>query len=180
MIAVAEQIPTGTWQVDKVHSTIGFAVRHMVVSTFRGRFDDYDASLTVEEGQLRLVGTVRVDSAQVKDENLAAHLLSPEFFDAERTPEIRFESDAFRSEGEQVVVDGRLTIKGTTRPVEARGTVTPALEDPYGGTRLGLQLETAIDRSEFGLNWNQPLPKGGFALSNEVKLIVDLELTKAA
>lgn len=179
MTTVAEQIPTGTWQLDKVHSSVGFAVKHMIVSTFRGTFDDYDATLDATDGEPRLVGTVPVESIVVKDENLAAHLRSPEFFDVERHPEIRFESTAFRRDGDELVVDGDLSIKGTTRRVEARGTVTDAHEDPYGGTRLGLELETIVDRTEFELYWNQPLPRGGVALANDVKLGVNLEFVKA-
>ena len=171
-------IPAGSvWAVDKVHSTVGFAVKHMVVSTFRGRFEKFDATLT--DG--KLVGTVDVGSIVVKDENLAAHLQSPEFFDAERHPELRFESTEIRpGEGNEVVVDGELTIKGVTRAIEARGTLEgPAVT--FGDVnKVGLTLEAIIDRTEFGLNWNAPLPKGGFALANDVKLIVELELAEQA
>ena len=129
----------------------------------------------------KLVGTVDVGSIVVKDENLAAHLQSPEFFDAERHPELRFEStDIRRGEGDEVVVDGELTIKGITKAVEARGTLEgPAVT--FGDVnKVGLTLEAIIDRTEFGLNWNAPLPKGGFALANDVKLIVELELAEQA
>ena len=176
-MAIATQQLQGTYVLDHVHSSASFAVKHMVVSTFRGRFETFDATLT--DG--KLVGTVDVASIVVKDENLAAHLQSPEFFDAERHPELRFESTDIRptGDGDEVVVDGELTIKGITKPVEARGT----LEGPHvtfgDVNKIGLTLETIIDRTEFGLNWNAPLPKGGFALANEVKLIVELELAKA-
>jgi polyisoprenoid-binding protein YceI len=181
MSTIAElQIPAGTYTADKVHTTIGFAVKHMVVATFRGRFEDYDASLTVgEDGAPRLTGTVQVASVAVKDPNLEAHLQSPEFFDAERHPELRFESDSFRTDGDEVVVDGRLEIKGQTRPVEARGTLVGPVEDPFGNTKVGLHLKAILDRTEFGLNWNAPMPKGGVALANDVTLEVDLELLKA-
>jgi polyisoprenoid-binding protein YceI len=163
--------------LDPIHSSASFAVKLMVVSTFRGRFENFDATLT--DG--KLVGTVDVSSIVVKDENLAAHLQSPEFFDAERHPELRFEStDIRRGEGNEVVVDGELTIKGITKPVEARGTLEgPAVT--FGDVnKVGLTLEAIIDRTEFGLNWNAPLPKGGFALANDVKLIVELELAEQA
>src|SRR2546430_6285165 len=107
MPVATEQLPTGTWQIDKIHSTAGVAVKHMAVSTFRGRFEDFDATLDVgEDGEAKLVGTVRADSIVVKDENLAAHLQSPEFFDAERYPEIRFESTSISREGDELIVDG--------------------------------------------------------------------------
>ena len=177
MATATEQLQ-GTYVLDPVHSSASFAVKHMVVSTFRGRFENFDATLT--DG--KLVGTVDVGSIVVKDEILAAHLQSPEFFDAERHPELRFESSEIRptGEGDEIVVDGELTIKGITKPVEARGTLEgPAVT--FGDVnKVGLTLEAIIDRTEFGLNWNAPLPKGGFALANDVKLIVELELAEQA
>jgi polyisoprenoid-binding protein YceI len=174
------QIPAGTYNIDKVHSTIEFSVKHMVVATFRGRFADYDATLTVgDDGAPKLVGTVRVNSVEVKDDNLEAHLQSPEFFDAEKHPELRFESTAFRRDGDEVVVDGQITIKGETRPIEARGTTVGPLEDPMGNTKLGLALMTVVNRTDFGLNWQAPMPKGGVALGEDVTLNVDLEFFKA-
>ena len=182
MTAIASTpVPAGTrWTVDKVHSSVGFAVKHMVVSTFRGRFEDYDASLAaIEDGSLRLEGRVRADSIAVKDENLAAHLTAPDFFDTERYPEITFASTLVRVEDGSLVVDGELTIKGHTRPIEARGTITEPVEGLGGYTKLGIELEAIVDRTEYGLDWNAPLPKGGFVLANDVKLIVNLELVKA-
>ena len=171
----------GTYVLDPIHSSASFAVKHMIVSTFRGRFEDYDATLVAgEDGTLRLTGRVAADSIVVKDPNLGAHLQSPEFFDAERHPELRFESSEIRPDGDEVVVDGELTIKGITKAVEARGTIEgPAVT--FGDVnKIGLSLEAIIDRTEFGLNWNAPLPKGGFALANDVKLIVELELAEQA
>lgn len=176
----ATQIPAGTWNADKVHSTVGFAVKHNVVSTFRGSFADFDARLVSgEDGSLRLEGRVPVDSIVVKDENLVAHLKSPEFFDLERHPEITFASTLVRAEGDELIVDGELTIKGHTRPLEARGSLTEPTETPWGATVLAVELEAVVDRTEYGLDWNAPLPRGGFVLANDVKLIVNLELVKA-
>ena len=159
---------------------MGFAVKHMVVSTFRGRFEDFDATLDVgEDGEGSFTGTVRADSIVVKDENLAAHLKSPDFFDTERYPEIRFESTAVRREGDELIVDGNLTIKDQTHAVEARGGLVGPHENIAGKTGIGVTLETVVDRTKFGLNWNAPLPKGGFALANDVALLVELELVEA-
>ena len=170
-------IPTGSWSVDPIHSSVGFEVKHMVVSTFRGDFREFDALLEASEGASRLVGTARPESIDVRDENLAAHLASEEFFDAERHPEIRFESTAIRADDDgRVIADGELTVKGNTKAVEARGRLVHIAEDISGGERIGLSLETTVDRREFGLEWNAPLPKGGFALGNDVKLVVALEL----
>jgi polyisoprenoid-binding protein YceI len=175
-----QQLPVGTWQLDKIHSTAGFAVKHMVVSTFRGRFEDFDSTLEVaEDGSAKLVGTVDPKSIAVKDENLAGHLQSPDFFDVERYPELRFESSSLRIEGDEAFLDGQLTIKGNTQPVTARGGYVGPHEDIAGNTKIGLSLETVVDRTLYGLNWNAPLPKGGFALANDVTLTVELELAKA-
>ena len=172
--------PAGTWSLDPVHSSASFAVRHMAVATFRGRFEELDATLTVDDaGTTAFAGAVKADSIVVKDENLGAHLKSPDFFDTERHPEITFVSGAVRREGDELVVDGELTIKGNTHPVVARGTIS----DPHitlgDVEKIGVELEAVIDRTLFGLNWNAPLPKGGFALANDVKLVVELELAKA-
>jgi polyisoprenoid-binding protein YceI len=178
MTALATSIPAATYSDDGVHSSAGFAVKHML-ATFRGSFARLHAELTVaEDGTAKLVGTVPVESVAVKDENLAAHLQSPEFFDTERHPEIRFESTEIALDGPAVTVVGDLTIKGHTERVSAQGSLVGPIEDPFGNTKIGLQLETIVDRTKFGLNWNAPLPKGGFMLANDVTLTVDLELVQ--
>lgn len=181
MSALATTIPAGTtWTADPVHSSAGFAVRHMVVSTFRGRFEDFDATLTAAaDGTLRLEGRVRAGSIVVKDENLAAHLRAADFFDTDRHPEITFASTLVQESDGGLVVEGELTIKGQTRPLRARGTLTEPLETLRGYVEVGLELEATVDRRDYGLDWNAPLPKGGFALDNEVKLQVSLELLAA-
>jgi polyisoprenoid-binding protein YceI len=165
-------IPTGSWQSDPVHSHAGFAVKH-VVGTFRGSFDELHATLTGGS----LSGRARVESVRVKDENLHAHLLSPEFFDVERHPEIKFESSEIGVEGGQVVVDGELTVKGMTKPAVARGEISGPAPGP-GGETIALDLETKVDRHDFGLDWQMDLPGGGKVLGDEVTLTVHLELVK--
>ena len=174
----ATAIPTGVWKSDPVHSEVGFAVKHMVVATFRGAFTDFGVTLANDEGEPRLYGAVRTDSVQVRDENLHGHLVSPEFFDSEHYPEITFTSAAIRADGSDLVVDGDLTIKGTTKRVEARGQIDGPVAHPAGGERIGIDLETQVDRTEFGLNWNAPMPSGGVAVQNEVTLTVHLELAR--
>jgi polyisoprenoid-binding protein YceI len=180
--ATAEAITAGTWKIDTIHSNIGFAVKHMVVATFRGRFEDYDGALTAApEGSLRLEGSVDVDSIVVKDENLAGHLKSPDFFDSADYPRISFASTDVRvSDGGEVEIAGELTIKDNTHSVTARGSVSGPHVDIAGNDKIGVELEAVIDRREYGLNWNAPLPKGGFALENDVKLQVTLELVREA
>jgi polyisoprenoid-binding protein YceI len=172
-------LPTGTWQLDATHSSASFAVKHMAVATFRGRFENFNASLTVGQNSAELVGTVDVTSLVVKDENLQGHLASPEFFDVERYPEISFRSNSIRREGDELILDGELTIKDNTHRVESRGTVSGPAVTLGDITKLGLTLETIIDRTQYGLKWNAPLPKGGFAVANEVMLTVELELAQS-
>ena len=175
-MTTATAIPAGTYTTDGVHSSAGFAVKHML-STFRGSFGTINAQVTVDEdGSARLTGSVPVDSVIVKDENLVAHLQSPEFFDAEQYPEIRFDSVELKLDGPAATLTGDLTIKGNTERITAEGSIVGPIEDPFGNTKLGLQFETVVDRTKFGLNWNAPLPKGGFMLANDVTLSVDLEL----
>ena len=174
-----EQLPTGTWQVDAAHSQVGFAVPYLV-GTFRGSFSPVEATLAVgEDGAVELAGSAPVDGIKVQDENLQAHLLSPDFFDAERAPKIEFKASGIERTGDDVNVDGELTIKGITRPVELTGTITDAITDAYGQERIGLTLETTVDRTQFDLNWNTPLPTGEPALGNDVTLTAELFFTKA-
>lgn len=179
MSTIAEtrtDLPTGTWTIDPVHSTVGFSVKHMLVANFRGGFDTFD--VTLDENGLR--GTVDVTSINVSEPNLNGHLLAPDFFDAERNPTLSFNSTAIRVSGETLDIDGELTLKGTTQPVKISGTLTGPATAIDGSSRLGLELETVVDRTAFGLNWNAPLPTGGFAVGNDVKLHVELELVLQA
>lgn len=180
MATVAQQaeIPTGIWRSDRVHSHVGFTVKHMVVATFRGSFGDFDVTLANQDGEPRLYGAVRAGSVEVRDESLAGHLLSPDFFDVERHPEITFTSSELEAAGGALAVRGKLTIKGVTKEVEARGSIVGPVAHPAGGERLGIDLETVVDRTEFGLEWNAPLPSGGVAVENEVTLAVHLELAR--
>src|ERR1041384_4032439 len=139
-MTTATAIPAGTYTTDGVHSSAGFAVKHML-STFRGSFGTVNAEVTVnEDGSAGLDLTVNGDTA---------------------------------------TLTGDLAIKGHTERVTAEGTVAGPVEDPFGNTKLGLQFETVVDRTQFGLNWNAPLPKGGFMLANDVTISVDLELAQA-
>jgi len=172
-------VPTGTWTSDPVHSTFGFSVKHMVVATFRGSLTDFDATLTgAEDGRARLEAAGRVASVVTADENLTGHIQSPDFFDAERFPEVRYASSDIRRDGEGLVVEGELTLKGVTRPLRLTGSLVGpiAIGDDQ---KIGVELEGVIDRTEYGLNWNAPLPTGGFAVGGDVKLTAHLELGKA-
>src|SRR3954447_7133330 len=121
-----QAVPAGTWSVDKVHSNVGFAVDYMA-GTFTGTFKDFDASLT--DGELK--GSAKVASVQVKDENLEAHLQSPDFFDAERNPELTFASKSIERNGDELKINGEITIKGHTEPADIVGVISGPINDPY-------------------------------------------------
>jgi len=177
--AVAPIVPTGTWSLDPTHSTAGFAVRHMVVATFRSTFKAFDATLVADASGARLTGTVEAASVDIADPNFKAHLEAPDFFDVGNHPTLTFVSSELRRDGDRLEVEGDLTIRGITRRVRGTGSVTEPTEDPYGNTRVGLSLQTQVSRADFGMTWNAPLPKGGFALADEVTLTLELELIRA-
>ena len=169
------QLPSGTWTVDPVHSVAGFAVRHMMVGTFRGEFTEIDASLT--DG--KLVGKVKVESLKIKDDQLRGHLLSPDFFDAERFPEIVYESSTMNVDGDRLTSEGTLTVKGETTPVTATGRFAGPAVTLGEIEKVGIDLDATVEREAVGLKWNAPLPKGGFVLGSDVTITVSLELARA-
>jgi polyisoprenoid-binding protein YceI len=176
MAVLDQQSPSKTWRIDRVHSNATFEVRHSGVSLFRGTFGDLDATLRFVEGEPELTGSVRVASVQVPDETLTGHLLSPDFFDAERYPEIRFTSTRVqRGDGNSITVEGDLSIKGHTKQVTAEGSISYVEADIAGSERYGVELGTTIDRTSFGVDWNSELPGGGLVVGNDVKLVVHLE-----
>ena len=173
--AVLQQIPAGSYELDPIHSSFGFTVKHNGVSSFRGQFEQVDASL--RDGVL--TGTVQVDSVKTPIPQLKDHLLSPEFFNAAETPTITFRSTDIRlGEDGSAEVDGELSIRGVTKPVIAKGTYGRGT-GLRGGEVVGFDLEAAIDRRDYGLNCQAPLPGGGDALGWQVTLQVHLELAKA-
>jgi polyisoprenoid-binding protein YceI len=177
MSTSATEVSAGTWQLDPVHSSVGFEVAYLA-GTFRGEFREVTAQLDADSG--RLEGVAKVSSVDVKDENLAAHLQSPDFFDAERHPELRFAAEDVDLSGREVSARGEITIKGVTQPVEVTGTVSAPIVDPYGNDRIALQLAAAVDRTAFGVNWNNPLPSGEPALGNQVRIVTELQFTRSA
>jgi len=180
VIESTEQLaPAGTWAADPVHSNVSFEVGYAGVNTFRGSFKEFQAVLA-GGAEPTLEGTASVASVDVKDEQLNGHLQTPDFFDAARHPEIGFRAtELHRLDGGRVEGSGELTIKGVTQPVTLAGTVAAApATDPFGRERLGLRLETSIDRTQYGVSWNAPNQSGGDYLANDVKLIAELALVR--
>ena len=169
---------SGTYNADQIHSTAGFSIRYQGVSIFRGTLTQVDATLV--DGHLE--GTAPVESISISTpEAFRAHVLSAEFFDAEAHPEVKFASTVLdlREDG-RVSARGDLTIRGITKPVRATGTWTGPAPDAFGNSRANLALEAVIDRTEWGMTWNAPLPSGGNALGNEVTLTIALSLIAEA
>jgi polyisoprenoid-binding protein YceI len=172
--------PAGTWAADPVHSHVSFEVVYSGVNEFRGGFTDFQAILAGGESPT-LEGSAKVASVDVKDEQLNGHLQTPDFFDAERHPEISFKATELRRlEDNRVEGSGELTIKGVTQPIALTGKIAAAPStDPFGRERLGLKLETSIDRTQYGVSWNAPNQSGGDYVANDVKLIAELAFVKA-
>src|SRR3954469_15913876 len=168
--------PAGPWAADPVPSNVSFEVGYAGVNNFRGGFTEFTAVLTGEG----LAGSAQVASVDVKDEQLNGHLQTPDFFDAARYPEITFKAtERGRGADDPVSGKGELTIKGPTQPITLAGTIAPAPSvDPFGRERLGLRLETTVDRTQYGVSWNAPNQGGGDYLGNDVKLIAELAFVK--
>jgi polyisoprenoid-binding protein YceI len=158
--------PAGSWSADPVHSNVSFEIAYAGTNTFRGGFHEYSAGLT--DGVLE--GSAKVASVDVKDEQLNGHLQTPDFFDAERFPEITFRTSDLEH--------GELTIKGVTRPVAITASVSEPNVDPFGRERVGITLEATVDRNEYGVSWNAPNQGGGNYLGDDVTIKADLALIR--
>ncbi len=183
MPALAPAVPAGSFTADPLHSSFGFAVRHMGVSTFRGTFEDVAAQLVGDGADLRLEGRARVDSISIKaPAEFRAHVLGDDFFAADRHPEIAFRSTRIELHDDgQATVEGELELKGIVRPVTAHGVVDGPVTNPYGATLVALELSTTVDRRDFDMHWNAPLPASDrLALGTDVTITAHLELVKGA
>ena len=171
-------LPAGVWTSDPIHSSLQFAVKHMVVATFRSSLPDFEAALRVDDGGSTLEGVGRVASVVTPDPNLTGHLQSPDFFDAERHPEVRFRSTEIARRGDEIRVAGDLGLKGHTGRIELEGSISGPVVAVGGGERIALDLSGTFDRTEYGLSWNAPMPQGGFAVGDEVTVSAHLELVR--
>lgn len=173
----------GTFVADAAHSSFQFDVTHMGVGTFRATFEDVTATVVAGEAGVRLEGAVAVASLSIHHPPEFRHhvLNGADFFDASNHPEV-----AFRSETVELADDGtfrgrgELTIKGITKPIEASGRYRPLVEDPYGAERTAIELHATVDRRDWGMDWQAPLPQGGDALGYEVRLSAHIELIRQA
>jgi polyisoprenoid-binding protein YceI len=170
------------WKLDTTHTQVGFSVKHMAISTVRGRFTKFDGAGEADATGRLTRATFTIDTASIdtNQEQRDAHLRSADFFDAEKFPTIMFESTSIRQDGRDITITGDFTMHGVTKPVTLTGETAPVVKDPWGMTRTALTLEGKLNRKEWGLNWNQALELGGLMVSEEVKLQLELEAVGAA
>jgi polyisoprenoid-binding protein YceI len=181
-MSTAATAVTGTWNVDPAHSRVGFAIKHLGISTVRGSFNEFEGTLQIgaDLSTAKGHGTVQVASIDTGDAARDGHLLNADFFDAGAHPQITFEATRIAPTGEGTAkVTGKLTIMGTMREVEFDATVAGPAVDPFGKERVGLEVATTISRGDFGMGFNLPLESGGLALSDDVEIIVDVSAVKA-
>ncbi|EFK54209.1 YceI family protein [Corynebacterium genitalium ATCC 33030] len=167
---------TGTYNLDPAHSSVGFTVRHAMVTKVRGEFTDYEASITVAEdpSASTATGTVRTESIDTRNEDRDAHVRGEDFFAVEQYPEMTFNATSFDVDANgNGTVTGDLTIKGTTKPVTFEVETFGVEEDPFGNIRMGFEARTTINRSEFGIDFQAPLNSGGMMLSEKVGIEIE-------
>jgi len=176
------KVPAGTWNLDPTHSSVAFEIKHMMIATVRGHFGEFGGTLEAAEDptESRARGWAKVATIDTGNRDRDAHLLSPDFFDAERHPNAEFETTRIEHvEGGTYRVTGDLTLKGVTREIEATATVQGAATDPWGHERVGIEVRATIDRTDFGLTWQQRLASGGMLVGEQVRLLLDVSAVKA-
>jgi polyisoprenoid-binding protein YceI len=176
-------VPTGTWNVDAGHSTVGFAVKHMGIATVRGEFQEFEGTLEVAEdlARSRARGSVKVASITTNEEQRDQHLRSPDFFDAEQFPEITFESTRIEPiDQDSSHVFGNLTMHGVTREVKLEVVFQGADTDPWGNERVGLEAVGVLKRSDFDMKFNQALGSGNMLVGDKVSVSLDISAVKQA
>jgi polyisoprenoid-binding protein YceI len=179
------QTPTTstTWKIDASHSHIEFAVKHLMITTVKGRFSDVEGEIVIAPGNpsaSSVNATIKTASIDTRTGQRDDHLRSVDFLHAENFPEITFTSTRITGDADEFKVTGNLTIRGTTKEVTLDATNEGSGKDPWGGERIGFSAKTKIDRRDFGLTWNQVIEAGGVAVGNEVKISIEIEAVKQA
>ena len=171
------------WNIDKAHSELGFAVKHMMISTVRGKFAAFDGDVSLDPAKLEAAKvTARIETASITtgDEKRDGHLRSPDFFDVEKYPTITFTSTKVTRSGDDLEVTGNLKIKDQEHAITLKGEVSGPGKDPWGGTRVGFSLTGEIDREQWGLKWNQALETGGVLVAKKVKILLEAQVVQSA
>lgn len=181
MTTATTQLTTGTWAIDPVHSSVGFSVRHLMVSKVRGVFDTFSGVITVaEDGTPAVRAEIAVDSVNTRNEQRDAHLKAADFFDVEKFPVATFVSTAVRGEGDRYVVDGDFTLKGVTRPISLDLEFNGVNSGMGHGEVAGFEASVVLNRKEFGIDIDMPLETGGAVVGDKVTITLEIEALKQA
>jgi polyisoprenoid-binding protein YceI len=181
--SIGTAVPTGTWNVDPAHSSVKFSVKHLGIATVRGEFTEFEGTLEIgnDLASARAYGTVKSASVYTNEENRDADLRSENFLHAELHPDLSFESTAIRPvDADSFEIEGDLTMRGTTRPITLKAEVQGTESDPWGNERVGLEVTGELDRTDWGITFNQVLGSGNLLVSNRVKLTLDISAIKQA
>jgi polyisoprenoid-binding protein YceI len=176
-------VPTGTWAVDRAHSKVGFAVKHMGIATVRGEFTDFEGTLEIGASlaDAKIRGTVKSASVDTNEEQRDAHLRSADFFNAETHPELVFESTRIEAiDDETFRITGNLTLNGVTNELVLNAEVNGVDIDPYGNEKVGLEVTSQLSRGDYGMKFNQALGSGNMLVADKVKLVLDISAAKQA
>lgn len=177
--ATATAIPTGTWTVDPIHSNVEFSVKHVGIATVKGRFNQFEGTLEVSPEGATGSGSVEVQSVDTGEQQRDDHLRSPDFFDVASFPKIEFRSTGIQADGDDIKVDGEITIHGVTNPITFQGEFEGSETDHQGQQRVGLSLSAQIKRSNFDMRFNAALGSGNLVVSDKVKIQIDVSAVKA-
>jgi polyisoprenoid-binding protein YceI len=177
--AATTPLPTGTWRVDPVHSSVEFQVKHLGIATVKGQFTEFEGTLEIGADGARASGSVEVASVDTREPQRDAHLRSADFFEVESFPRIEFASTAIRPlDEDEFEIDADLTIHGVTQPVTLKAVFEGAETDPQGNERVGVSASAQINRSQFGIKFNAALGSGNVVVSDRVKILVDVSAVK--
>lgn len=174
-------LPTpGVYSIDHSHTHVGFAVKHFGLSKVRGEFDKFEGTISIADPvtDSHVEVTIDASSFNSRDDGRDAHIRSADFLDVENFPTLEFRSTGIRADGDDWIVAGDLTIHGVTRSVELETELEGIIDDPYGQERIAFSAETEIDRTDFGLTWNQALETGGLVVAKKVKVILEIEAAR--
>ena len=169
-----------TYNIDPVHSSVGFSVSHMVINNVHGKFNDFSGTLTVEGKKIaEAKGTIQTKSIDTGVANRDKHLKSPDFFDVEKYPTITFQSKRSEAKGDQPVLVGDFTMHGVTKEISLPVKLSGPIKDPMGNTRVGLQAKVKLQRKDYGLTWNKTLETGGVVVGDDIEIEINAEAVKA-
>ena len=170
-----------TYQVDNVHSQVHFKVVHLMISSVRGEFNDYTATIDADPATKEITSvkaTIKTASLDTKNKKRDDHLRSADFFNAADHPEMTFESTRVVGKGDNIVVYGKLTIRGTTKEIELKGKFMGEVKDPWGNSKAGFEAKGMINRQDYGLSWNKMLETGGLVVGDEIEIGLEIEALK--